>query len=245
MTIPEELLPVVEWWEKDGKKTLAVLALAGIAAGGYFGWKAYSEHRRVSSGESVVTAYGVEACEEAVRAYGNTKAGGALKQRLAKAYFDAERFAEALAVYDELKASPVDGYEDVPVVGRAQCLEALGRYEEAKTEYAKFAEAKPKSFLALTARIGAARTTALAGDKAKAVEMLEALAKEVKGGEVAEKLVESAIDVVKRIDVHAPPPPETKPAEEKKPAAEAKKPAEEKKPAAEAKPATENKSAEK
>ena len=44
MTIPEELLPVVEWWEKDGKKTLAVLALAGIAAGGYFGWKAWREH---------------------------------------------------------------------------------------------------------------------------------------------------------------------------------------------------------
>ena len=33
MTIPEELLPVVEWWEKDGKKALAVLALARIAAG--------------------------------------------------------------------------------------------------------------------------------------------------------------------------------------------------------------------
>lgn len=228
MTIPEELLPVVEWWEKDGKKTLAVLALAGIAAGGYFGWKAYSEHRRVASGESIVTAYGVESCEEAVRAYGNTKAAGALKQRLAKAYFDAERYAEALAIYDELKAAPVDGFEDVPVVGRAECLEALGRYEEAKTEYAKFAEAKPKSFLALTARIGAARATALAGDKAKAVEMLEALAKEVKGGESAEKLVESAIDVVKRIDVHAPPPPETKPAEEKKPSEE-KKPADEKK----------------
>ena len=70
MTIPEELLPVVEWWEKDGKKTLAVLALAGIAAGGYFGWKAWREHRCDAAGEALLSAYTTDELEEAVKSYG-------------------------------------------------------------------------------------------------------------------------------------------------------------------------------
>jgi len=235
MTIPEELLPVVEWWEKDGKKTLAVLALAGIAAGGYFGWKAWREHRCDAAGEALLSAYTTDELEEAVKSYGGEKAGSALKQRLAGSYFAAERYEEALALYDELKNSPVEGYEDVPAVGRAECLEALGRHKEALGEYEAFIEAKPKSLLLLTARLGAARMTAVLGDRKKAIEALEAAKKEYEKDANGKARIESAIDLVKRFDSHAAKPVE-KPAE--KPAAKADaKPAE--KPAAkpEAKPA--------
>ena len=235
MTIPEELLPVVEWWEKDGKKTLAVLALAGIAAGGYFGWKAWREHRCDAAGEALLSAYTTDELEEAVKSYGGEKAGLALKQRLAGSYFAAERYEEALALYDELKNSPVEGYEDVPAVGRAECLEALGRHKEALGEYESFIEAKPKSLLLLTARLGAARMTAVLGDRKKAIEALEAAKKEYEKDANGKARIESAIDLVKRFDSHAAKPVE-KPAE--KPAAKADaKPAE--KPAAkqEAKPA--------
>ena len=170
-----------------------------------------------------------------MKSYGGEKAGLALKQRLAGSYFAAERYEEALALYDELKNSPVEGYEDVPAVGRAECLEALGRHKEALGEYESFIEAKPKSLLLLTARLGAARMTAVLGDRKKAIEALEAAKKEYEKDANGKARIESAIDLVKRFDSHAAKPVE-KPAE--KPAAKAEaKPAE--KPAAkpEAKPA--------
>ena len=34
-----ELLPLVEWWEKDGKSTVIWLLVAAIAVGGWYGWK--------------------------------------------------------------------------------------------------------------------------------------------------------------------------------------------------------------
>ena len=130
--------------------------------------------------------------------YGGTKSGPALRMRLAKAYFDAERYEEALAEYERMDGSAPEGFEDVPSVGRAECLEALGRLEEAVKSYDAFAEAKPKSFLALTARLGAARCVAQLGDKAKALERLAAVKETVGDDESAKTLVESAEALVKR-----------------------------------------------
>ena len=204
MNIPDELLPVLEWWEKDGKKTVAVLALAALAAGGWYGWKAWDARVRARAADALLSAYSVEELESAVADYGSTPSGKALRQRLAKSYFDASRYEEAPAIYDGLKAAPVDGFEDVPAVGRAECLEALGRREEAKKEYEAFAEAKPKSIFALTAKIGAARCAAQLGSKDKAVADLEVMLKAEGTNEAVKAILEKAIDVVKRIDVHAP-----------------------------------------
>ena len=42
MNMPDELLPVIEWWEKDGKKHLAIggcILLAGLAGWGFNAWR--------------------------------------------------------------------------------------------------------------------------------------------------------------------------------------------------------------
>ena len=31
-----ELIPLIEWWEKDGKQTVAMLAVAAVAFGGWY-----------------------------------------------------------------------------------------------------------------------------------------------------------------------------------------------------------------
>ena len=198
MNIPEELVPVVEWWEKDGKQTVAILAVAGIAVAGWYGWKGWSESREARASEALLTAAQAEDLESAVANYGGTKAGPALRMRLAKRYFDSERYEEALAEYEKLDGSAPEGFDDVPSVGRAECLEALGRTEEALKSYDAFAEAKPKSFLALTAKIGAARCVAQLGDKTKALERLAAAKAELAGDDTSKALVESAEALVKR-----------------------------------------------
>lgn len=198
MNIPEELLPVVEWWEKDGKQTVAILLVAGLAVAGYYGVKGWRESRRIAAADSLMTAYTAEDMEEAVANFGSTQSGASLKMRLAKKYFDTERYQEALDVYTALEGSAPDGFEDVPSVGKAQCLEALGKFDEALQAYDAFAEAKPKSFLALTAQLGAARSIAASGDKAKALEKLEALKTSLEGDDTAVSRVEATIGLVKR-----------------------------------------------
>jgi len=180
------------------KGTLPWLLVAAVAVGGWYGWKNYTAERKAAASESLVNAFTVEELEEASSKYASTDAAGALKLRLAKKYFDGERFQEALDLYDELAKNPPDGFADVPAVGRAQCLEALGKFAEAQKEFDAFAEANPKSFLAMTAKLGAARALAEAGDKKAALDRLAALKESVKDDMLAKMRVEATEDVVKR-----------------------------------------------
>ena len=149
-----ELLPLVEWWEKDGKSTVTWLLVAAIAVGGFYGWKNYRAATRAAASEAVVSAITTDALEEAVAKFGKSQSGGVLKLRLAKSYFDAGRYEESLAQYDELVASAPDGFADVPVVGRAQCLEALGKFADAQAAFDEFAQSATNG--CLTLKIGRA-----------------------------------------------------------------------------------------
>ena len=110
--------------------------------------------------------------EESVAKFGSRAPGGLMKVKLAKAYFQAERYEEALALYEELEKAPPAGFEDVPPVGKAQCLEALEKYDEALAAFEAFAASNEKSYLRLTAQLGAARCVCEKGDKAKALKCL-------------------------------------------------------------------------
>jgi len=196
-----ELIPLVEWWEKDGRQTVALLAVAAIAVGGWYGWKGHRESVRTAAAESLASAYTADELEEAVSRFSGQPVGGALKIRLAKSYFDAGRYEEALAQYEGLAADPPDGFADIPAVGKAQCLEALGKFAEAAEAFDAFAEASPNSYLALTARLGAARSLAQSGDKAKALERIEALKEANKDDDLAKARIEATETVIKRYEV--------------------------------------------
>jgi len=183
---------------KEIKGTLPWLLVAAIAVGGWYGWKGYSAERKAAASESVVNAFTIEELEEAAQKFAGTDTAGALKLRLAKKYFDGERYQEAFDLYGELAKNPPEGFEDVPAVGQAQCLEALGKFAEAQKAFDAFVEANPKSFLAMTAKLGAARTLAEAGDKKAALDRLAALKGTVKDEIFAKMRVEATEDVVKR-----------------------------------------------
>jgi len=180
------------------KGTLPWLIAAALVVGGWYGWKNYTTSRKVAASEAVVNAFTVEELEEAAAKYASTDAGGALKLRLAKKYFDGERYQQAMDLYDELAANPPEGFADVTAVGRAQCLEAMGKYAEAQQAFEAYAQANPKSFLTLTAQLGAARSMAEAGNKKEALEQLAALKETVKDDMLAKMRVEATEDVVTR-----------------------------------------------
>jgi len=220
-----ELYPLVEWWEKDGKQTVIYLLVAAIAVGGWYGWKNHRAAVKAAASAALVNAYTTEEIEEAATKYSGSATAGALKLRLAKSYFDAGRYEEALSQYEALEGDAPDGFADIPAVGKAQCLEALGKYDEAAKAFDAFAEANAKSYLALTAQLGAARAIAQTGDKQKALARIEALKVANKGDEIAKARVEATESVIKRIGKKASPAPVAKPAEKPadKTAAPAKK----------------------
>ena len=134
MTIPEELLPVIDWWEKDGKQTLAIVAVCGIAVLGYYGVKNHRAAQADAAAEALMSATSVDELAEAASNYEGTKAGPALKLRLAKACFDAEQYEQALELYEKLDGRAPEGFEGAPAVGKAMCLEALERLAALKEE---------------------------------------------------------------------------------------------------------------
>ena len=202
-----ELLPLVEWWEKDGKSTVIWLLVAAIAVGGWYGWKNHRAAVKAAASDALVSAYTTEEIEDAVAKFAGSATEGALKLRLAKNYFDAGRYEEALAQYEALEGKAPDGFADIPVVGKAQCLEALGKFDEAAKAFDAFAEASPKNYLALTAQLGAARSYAQAGDKKKALARIDALKSANKDDELSKARIEATEQVIRRFGQKAAPAP--------------------------------------
>ena len=148
-----------------------------------------------------IHASAVDELETAVADYGSTKVGPALRLRLAKAYYDAARYEDALAVYDALVAKAGDNaaFADIAVVGRAYALEGQEKFKEAGAAFAAFAQANTNSYLLLAAQLGAARCKALQGDKDGAAKDFDALKEQAKD-EFAKTRIERMADAVKRHD---------------------------------------------
>ena len=73
-----ELVPLIEWWEKDGKSTVLWVVIAALAVGGFYGWKGHRAATKAAASDAVVNAYTTEEIEDAVAKFGGTDAGGAL-----------------------------------------------------------------------------------------------------------------------------------------------------------------------
>lgn len=200
MNIPEELLPVVEWWEKDGKKTVVVVVAVLAVFAAYKGYVAHREAKKVAAGSAVLTAYSTAQLEDAVSEFKGMAAEGVLKLRLAKSYYDAGRYAEAKDVYDSFGGVGPVGFEDAPTVGTALCQEALGEYDAALTAFDEFVQNKPESLYALTAKLAIARVIALKGEKEEALKKLNAIKEEVKDDEASKAIVETMISTVRRYE---------------------------------------------
>ena len=220
-----ELLPLIEWWEKDGKQTVIYLLIAAIAVGGWYGWKHHRLAVKNVASDALVNAYTTEEIEDACVKFSGTATAGALKLRLAKKYYDDGKYDEALATYEELAGKAPEGFADIPVVGKAQCLEALGKFAEAQKAFDDFATANPKNYLTLTAQLGAARALCQAGDKKAALARIEALKAATKDDELAKARIEATEAAIKRYEKKAPaaPAPAAEKKDEAKPAAPAAK----------------------
>jgi tetratricopeptide (TPR) repeat protein len=201
MKINPEFLPIIEWWEKDGKQTVIWCLIAAIAVGGWYGWKNYRASVKNAASEALISAMTTDELETAAAKFSSSDAAASIKIRLAKSYYDGGRYNEAMAVYTELDGATPAAFADIPKVGKAQCLEALGKFADAAKAFDDYAEANPNSYLTLTAQLGAARSYAQLGDKKKAVSRLDALKAANKDDSLALARIEATLELVNRYEV--------------------------------------------
>lgn len=196
-----ELIPVWDWWVKEGKSTVMMLAVAALVVAGFYGVRNWLRGRDAAANAALVNAFNVDELETAVDSYGSTKVGTALKIRLAKSYYDAERYDDALKTYDELVKKAEPAFVDIAEVGRAYALEGKKDYKAAGDAFSAYAAdaAKTNSYLLLTAKLGAARCKALAGDKDGAAKDFDAL-KAAEKDEFTKTRIERMADAIKRHD---------------------------------------------
>jgi len=197
---PPELIPLYDWWKKEGRSWLVTLAVAAAVVGAYYGVRSWMSARKAAASSALSSANTADELETAVAQYGSSKAGGSMKLRLAKAYYDDGRYQDAYDLYSKLAGSEPEGFKDHVTIGLAFSLEGLKKYDEARGAFAKYADDKANTngIFRLIAQLGAARCKAQAGDKEGAVKDLEALKADYKKDSMEEARIDDMIDVCKR-----------------------------------------------
>ncbi len=174
--LPEELLPVYDWWHAQGKQAvyLAVLVLALVGAG-----LALNQSRKtkiLQAAEQILSAQSTEELEALSTQYGRTGAGVLSQLLLAKNHYDAGRYDDALTSYAAfLKRKPSARFVDIAVLGQAHALEAKGEIDTARAAFAAFRQKNPSHYLTPQAFLGEARCLAIGGDKKAAAGLLDLL----------------------------------------------------------------------
>jgi len=174
--LPEELLPLYDWWKASGKQFLITVVAGAVILGGAFTFKHVRAAKIASANQELLKASSLDELETVVAKYGSTKAGNAARLRLAKAYYDASKYEEALQAYDTClrKGAPV-GFKEIAEIGRAHALEGLNRLDEAMAAYQRFDKTLSDHFLHPQSVMGIARILTLQGNKDAAKKLLEEL----------------------------------------------------------------------
>ena len=198
-----ELIPLWDWWVKEGKSTLVMLLVVALGVAGFYGVRGYLRGRNAAIAQTLQQANTPEELATAVSDYGSSSAGVGLKLRLAKSHYDADHFQDALDVYEAVlkDAGKDDPFRDIAELGRAFSLEGLKKYAEASEAFSAYAsdEAKSHDGFRLTAKLGVARCKAQQGDVAGAEADLKAL-KDATSDEQQKSRIEGMLTLLKHYD---------------------------------------------
>ena len=179
--LPEELLPVYDWYKAKGRDFLLTVAIALIAVVAVFAYKNFRLRQNQEASAALLTATDTQGLENISEQFGKTALGPAIRIRLAKSYYTDGNYKSAVNTCD-LFLNKNRNHELAPEAGlcRAASLEALEEWDEAIAAYSELAKDE-RSFVAPYATLGLARCFAAKGDKDKANALLDDLALAKKG----------------------------------------------------------------
>lgn len=202
--LPIEMLPLYDWWTTNGSQFVITVITVVVVGGGAFAFKQYREDKIASANKELMKANSLDELETAVAQYGSIKAGNAVRLRLAKAYYDASKYEEALNTYDScLSKGAPKGFEEIAQLGRAHALEGLSRLDEALAAYQAFDKASAGHYLQPQAQTGIARIYTMQGKKAEAKKLLETLKAQKTGTPAWEMAIANLEGVIDRYEPRA------------------------------------------
>ncbi len=202
--LPEEMLPLYDWWKANGSQFLITVAAAAVLIGGAIAFKQYRAAKIAGANQELLKASSLEELETVVAKYGSTKAGNAARLRLAKAYYDASKYDEALTAYDDcIRKGAPNGFAEIAALGRAHALEGLNRLDEALAAYQDFDRASDGHCMQPYAKMGVARIYTLQGKKDEAKKLLENLKAQKTGNSAWEMVIANLEGVVDRYEPRA------------------------------------------
>ncbi len=202
--LPEELLPLYDWWKAKGTQFLSTVGAVALILISALAFIHYRNGKLAEANIELTEASTLEELEEVVAKYGSGRPGNAARIRLAKAYYDASRYDNALETYETCEKNGVPkGFEDVVALGRAHALEALEKNDEALAIFRDISENKKESFLYPQAKMGVARVLTLQGKKAEAKNLLEELKAEKTDDPMWEMTVANLSEVIDRYEPRA------------------------------------------
>jgi tetratricopeptide (TPR) repeat protein len=145
-------------------KEIAATSLANII--GFYDYKQYQIAMEGIPERNVI------GLKQIVEEYGSTEAGELAKVYLGNCYFVIKDYDNALKYYEDFGGS-INLYKVSALAGTAAVYEAKKQYKEAATYFEKAADKAGDEILTPENLFLAARNYNLAGDKKKAVELLE------------------------------------------------------------------------
>jgi predicted negative regulator of RcsB-dependent stress response len=198
--LPEELLPVYDWYQARGRSLLVTGATVLLVALAVLAFLRHRSNQNAEASAALMSAETVEGLENLNGQYGRTRVGPLIRIRLAKAYFAAGNYAAARATYEELvKRHPRHELADIARLGHAASLEGEQSFDAALAAFDAFATGNPGHYLHATAVMGAARCLAALQRKPEALVRLDDLI--VKRADTPwEALARDLRDVIERFD---------------------------------------------
>lgn len=191
--VPEELIPVIQWWQRNGSKTMTILSVVlGLSALVYY-WKDTTEKNQDNA---VVTfAQSSTTDDFAIVADGNKGPAIAARAAQARGLVNTCEYADALVICDQYLAQAEEpSIKAAFTMTKVHALEGEKRFDEALTTL----EAMDPSFLDKEALFVKARLLCQKGDKDGAKAILAPLAAD-------EATATRAKDLINVIDAYGTP----------------------------------------
>jgi predicted negative regulator of RcsB-dependent stress response len=178
------LVPVAEHEEaiqraKDfygtyGKHLTTVLAVVLVAVVASRLYNATQTRKAAEASTLFSTAQSVEDLESLAEKFKGVPSAPLARLRLAKAYYDAANYDQAITTYEALSIDSADALVGLAAtMGVAHCLEARGQTEEALAAFEAFMVDNPDHFLRVQAVFGQVRTLDQQGRTADARAAIE------------------------------------------------------------------------
>ena len=199
VNLPLEFIPLYDWWKTNGSQFMIQVSIVLIVVGSIYGGKHYYTSSVAAANKELLKASTTEELESLVNNYSKWKVGNTARLRLAKSYYDIGKYEDALATYEVCisKGAPF-GFEEVAVMGRAICFEALNRLDEATAAYLSFMKEHPTHFLVIQAQMGQARVLTLQGKKSEAKKLLETVKADKNSAPMTEMAIAQLQGVIAR-----------------------------------------------